>query len=124
HLFFLAVSSIVSCLLSSFFCPFLLRVFAPVTSPFSLLRPPPPRSTLFPYTTLFRSRADRVLPNSSPIPPPNSSDRLFQVQYDRTHFRQIVYCKILSLTGKQEIHGGQALPHLIDLLLHLFLINV
>src|SRR5438046_3919204 len=26
------------------------------------MRPPPPRSTLFPYTTLFRSRADRRRP--------------------------------------------------------------
>src|SRR5207249_10027967 len=30
------------------------------TSSFSLMPPPPPRSTLFPYTTLFRSRKWRL----------------------------------------------------------------
>src|SRR5207245_10944120 len=33
-------------------CP---GVLAPAPRPFLLLLPPPPRSTLFPYTTLFRS---------------------------------------------------------------------
>src|SRR5690606_41096778 len=45
-----------------------------LSSSFSLLtRPPPPRSTLFPYTTLFRSRsqiaAGRWLHPNMPLPP-------------------------------------------------------
>src|SRR5688572_33290718 len=31
-------------------------------SVFSLILPPPPKSTLFPYTTLFRSRCDEHAP--------------------------------------------------------------
>src|SRR5947209_15655740 len=34
----------------------LLESLAPITFSFFLVIPPPPRSTLFPYTTLFRSR--------------------------------------------------------------------
>src|SRR5689334_23551309 len=30
--------------------------------------PPPPRSTLFPYTTLFRSLPDRPQPRDGPLP--------------------------------------------------------
>src|SRR3989440_8479358 len=33
----------------------------------------PPRSTLFPYTTLFRSDIDRTLPDTDPIGPTTES---------------------------------------------------
>src|SRR5205807_8100825 len=36
---------------------------------FFLLLPPPPRSTLFPYTTLFRSKIPVALPVRSPFVP-------------------------------------------------------
>src|SRR6266568_7347373 len=35
----------------------------------------PPRSTLFPYTTLFRSRRSRVRPPCSPVRPPPPARR-------------------------------------------------
>src|SRR5699024_12424797 len=37
---------------------------------FSIVRPPPPRSTLFPYTTLFRSRAAIGVNRNEPKPTP------------------------------------------------------
>src|SRR5690606_41564980 len=37
------------------FSPFTLSLFLPLFSLFFLMIPRPPRSTLFPYTTLFRS---------------------------------------------------------------------
>src|SRR5207237_10718152 len=49
-------------------------VFASLHSPFSSLFPPPPSSTLFPYTTLFRSMRHRPgLPRRSPRNRPGSS---------------------------------------------------
>src|SRR5262249_62399033 len=47
--------------------PHPLRSFAPLPFPlFFLMTRPPPRSTLFPYTTLFRSHAAHALPPGHP----------------------------------------------------------
>src|SRR2546421_8137848 len=38
-----------------------------ISGPFFLMTRPPPRSTLFPYTTLFRSRRFFLLPHNLPL---------------------------------------------------------
>src|SRR5437763_8296904 len=63
-------------LLSSFFYVVFLSAVLLSVSFFSLSRRPP-RSTLFPYTTLFRSRATPARPPPSPIPSPSFSYSYF-----------------------------------------------
>src|SRR5690606_41660016 len=46
-------------------CQLVLRVLAEALVAFSAV-PPPPTATLFPYTTLFRSRTSRNTPRSAP----------------------------------------------------------
>src|SRR5438132_13768325 len=76
-----------------------LRYYFPVFSRvffFFLRKPRPPRSTLFPYTTLFRSRCWRIA--SWSIPMPN--------QERRTMLRD---CRITSL--RSEEHTSELQSH-------------
>src|SRR5690606_41462199 len=59
--------------------------------PFSLvpsLRPRAPRSTLFPYTTLFRSDAIDRAPVLGPHRLPRTLVRVFRVRFDRAGVRR------------------------------------
>src|SRR5207249_10543397 len=51
---------------------------------FFLLIPPPPRSTLFPYTTLFRSYGEDLVTLRGLAPTPSGRYRLAEVQWEVT----------------------------------------
>src|SRR6266542_5167888 len=93
----------VSC--SSFFCFF-----------FFLMIRRPPRSTLFPYTTLFRSRGCRPWPPAPHLPSPAERDRK-STRLNSSHgsISYAVFClkkkkqrqySFLLCTNKREKRGG------------------
>src|SRR5437762_12933216 len=56
--------------------------------------PPPPRSTLFPYTTLFRSI-------TFPVPPPSQDDLAHRIEAAITPRTKVIHiCHITNLTGQ------------------------
>src|SRR5207247_10011606 len=74
---------------------------APLTTLFSSIQPHPPQSTLFPYTTLFRSTKTRTRP-LSPLPP--------------LERRNVIQCVPvvhgLGLVGFALVFGGQLVAQL------------
>src|SRR6266705_4205177 len=68
---------------------------------FSIIRPPP-RSTLFPYTTLFRSRlrSRRIPRGSSPAPPSGRSSRSRPCRRSEEHTSELqspydIVCRLI-----------------------------
>src|SRR5688572_31084256 len=55
----------------------------PISKIFFLLRQPPPKSTLFPYTTLFRSTNDFTEPRRSQKNRRYCSDASFEIAYGK-----------------------------------------
>src|SRR5260370_29931055 len=77
----------------------------------------PPRSTLFPYTTLFRSPADRAAAPAPPWPPASPLPAWAATRADRSGFRSEEHTSELQshlnlvcrlLLEKKKIHA--ALP--------------
>src|SRR5438445_13530576 len=92
------------CLLFSVFCPSLLFLFF-----FFLMIPRPPRSTLFPYTTLFRSSLllSRVARSRAPIRPSrDTSPDLKKIRSEEhtseLQSRQYLVCRLLLEKKKKE----------------------
>src|SRR5437899_8948534 len=88
----------------------------------------PPRSTLFPYTTLFRSTAMRVIYGGS-VTPANARSLMEQPEIDGalvggaslklTDFTQIVQVTVEVVQSRSEEHTSelQSLRHLVCRLL-------
>src|SRR5258707_13890113 len=56
----------------------------------------PPRSTLFPYTTLFRSQADiQDAPGAVPLPPVRGDVRRSEEHTSELQSRQYLVCRLL-----------------------------
>src|SRR2546425_13334141 len=67
----------------------------------------PPRSTLFPYTTLFRYRNLELVGGGSPLDPRHANPVFpFLLESDRGEVRDAI--------GRDVLHG---IPHLVDELL-------
>src|SRR3989442_3031120 len=75
----------------------------------------PPRSTLFPYTTLFRSPNDRP----SPVPANRSEPHWPQARYTRRSPQPCSVCRCGSDRLRSEEHTSelQSRPHLVCRLL-------
>src|SRR5260370_8641047 len=67
----------------------------------------PPRSTLFPYTTLFRSRIHRgspsvVVPHPSPQPPPRNGEGRSEEHTSELQSHLNLVCRLLLEKKKQQ----------------------
>src|SRR5690625_6720976 len=51
------------------------------------MRPPPPRATLFPYTTLFRSQAEREQEHERTVSRDQGTQRTHEKLYQSSHER-------------------------------------
>src|SRR5205823_14898042 len=103
----------------------------PVSSPFSLLAPRPPCSTLFPYTTLFRSSVDRVrlgrprrlevrpvpLPLSSLLDPLSNLGNLLRLERFIRFKRRHVVIVITRQRSEEQTSELQSLAYLVCRLL-------
>src|SRR5690348_353072 len=72
--------------------------------------PPPPRSTLFPYTTLFRSHQQRRALAAEPGPSRKGDAFLFGRQRDRLHI--LVGAAALDEPGVAGVRHIPDLPHI------------
>src|SRR5438445_9382150 len=73
----------------------------------------PPRSTLFPYTTLFRSRIASAVGFAEGVTAGNQRDRFFVVHRSEEHTselqsRQYLVCRLLL--EKKKTSGAQRVP--------------
>src|SRR3989442_9922341 len=70
----------------------------------------PPRSTLFPYTTLFRSKVLKAIPALT-------ADRLVRGQFRRHAFLRSVAAKLSAYRSEEHTSELQSRPHLVCRLL-------
>src|SRR5699024_106857 len=72
-----------------------------ISLPFRMMIPPPPTSTLFPYTTLFRSHHDDL------IPVPNDSENDYEI------YHHILFLNALFFSAVFCVRIPKAFQHLL-----------
>src|SRR3712207_8867993 len=67
----------------------------------------PPRSTLFPYTTLFRSLATTISGGNPNLPAQSQNDWRFRVQWQLPQFTSIIERANFSAEKRSEEHTSE-----------------